>query len=163
MKSTPFFLTAMLASALTGAVAFAAEPPRPVAMTSVIEDALSRHSGSFLAQAELDDERGGLVYEVEVAWNDGRSFDLTYDAYTGEWQREHEDYEDDYDGAGNVSSFASLLAAVEAQQPGELREVELDDERGRWVYEVKVKSADGRSREIHIDAESRESLAHDDD
>ncbi len=54
-------------------------------------------------------------------------------------------------GAGRLP-LARILAIARARTPGEVIEVELDDEDGRPEYEVKILTADGRSIETKIDA-----------
>lgn len=48
--------------------------------------------------------------------------------------------------------LARILAIAREHVPGEVIEVELDDDDGRAEYEVKILTADGRSVEMQIDA-----------
>ncbi|WP_223177449.1 PepSY domain-containing protein [Sphingobium jiangsuense] len=48
--------------------------------------------------------------------------------------------------------LARILELVRARVPGEVIEVELEDENGRPEYEVTILTADGRSIETQIDA-----------
>lgn len=60
---------------------------------------------------------------------------------------------------GRVSPFEQLLAAVSARYPGlRVLEVELEEESGRFIYEMEVLTADGVVREIELDASSGEIL-----
>jgi uncharacterized membrane protein YkoI len=54
-------------------------------------------------------------------------------------------------GAG-ILPLVRILAIARARAPGEVIEVELDEEDGRPEYEVKILTADGRSIEMKIDA-----------
>lgn len=54
-------------------------------------------------------------------------------------------------GAGRLP-LARILAIARARVPGQVIEVELDDEDGLAEYEVKILTADGRSIETKIDA-----------
>lgn len=54
---------------------------------------------------------------------------------------------------GAVQSFEQLLAVVSARYPGvRVLEVELEEEDGRFIYEMEVLTADGAVREIELDA-----------
>jgi uncharacterized membrane protein YkoI len=164
----PFVAITLLWAALSScAQATEAAGPAGVAtgagLRQAIDDALARHPGHFLAQAEIDDGHGGRVYEVEVANATGTKIEARYDVRTGELVGEREEFENDFQGIGQVLSVATVIDAVLSSQPGELREIELDDKRGRWVYEVRVKTDDRGSREVRIDAVTGEHLSRDRD
>ena len=53
---------------------------------------------------------------------------------------------------GEVRPLAEILAAVAADVPGDIVEVELERERGRWLYELKVIAPDGHVLEVLVDA-----------
>ena len=55
---------------------------------------------------------------------------------------------------GEVRPMTEVLAAVALEVPGDVVEVELEREHGRWVYELKVIATDGRMREVLVDAAS---------
>lgn len=62
--------------------------------------------------------------------------------------------------AGRVLPLRELLARVEADQPGsEVLEVELEEERGRLLYEIKLLAPGGRVREALYDAATGEPVA----
>lgn len=69
-----------------------------------------------------------------------------------------EDGKHDHDRArralerGEVLPLDRILAAVRARVPGEVVGVELERERGAWVYEVRVIDPSGRRLEVHVDA-----------
>ena len=57
--------------------------------------------------------------------------------------------------AGRFRPLADILEMVQKKYSGNVLDVELDrDEAGRHIYEVKLLDANGRRREIHIDAVS---------
>lgn len=64
---------------------------------------------------------------------------------------------------GAIMPLERLLPAVRAQAPGELLEIELEDEGGRLVYEVEVIGPDGRVVELLFDARSGEFLGRESD
>src|SRR5688500_14077495 len=55
---------------------------------------------------------------------------------------------------GEVLPLAKILAIVQQHVPGDVIEVELENERSSLIYEIKVLTKSGRVREIEIDARS---------
>ena len=56
---------------------------------------------------------------------------------------------------GEILPLASVLPIVQQNVPGDVIEVELDhDDDHGWEYEVKVLTANGRVREVKLDARS---------
>lgn len=64
---------------------------------------------------------------------------------------------------GRARPLAEILEAVRDRLDGEVIGVEFEREDGRYVYEFKVVGADGRLREIEVDALSAEILKIEDD
>lgn len=56
--------------------------------------------------------------------------------------------------AGEIKSLADILAAVRGKLPGEVAGVEIERERGRWLYEFRVVDGQGRLYEVYVDARS---------
>lgn len=54
--------------------------------------------------------------------------------------------------AGEIQPLAKILERVSAQHPGHVLEVELDHERMRWIYEIKILQADGSILKLDVDA-----------
>ncbi|HRQ57725.1 MAG TPA: PepSY domain-containing protein [Azoarcus taiwanensis] len=54
--------------------------------------------------------------------------------------------------AGEVLSLRSVLEKVERDFPGEVIEVELEQEDGRWIYEIKLLRQGGGLLKLEIDA-----------
>jgi len=54
--------------------------------------------------------------------------------------------------AREIVSLADILTAVERDQKGQVVEVELEREGGRWVYEVEMLAPGGRVLELLYDA-----------
>ena len=54
--------------------------------------------------------------------------------------------------AGEILPLHAILAQVQPRLNGEIIEIELEREHGRWVYEFKVLRADGRLHEYYVDA-----------
>jgi uncharacterized membrane protein YkoI len=55
---------------------------------------------------------------------------------------------------GEIQPIARILEAAARAVPGEVIEVELEREQGRWVYELEVITPGGRVREVLLDAAS---------
>lgn len=56
--------------------------------------------------------------------------------------------------AGQVLPLRTVLEKLERAQPGQVMEVELERESGRWIYEVKLLQTDGRLVKLKLDAQT---------
>lgn len=56
--------------------------------------------------------------------------------------------------AGEIAGLDRLLSRIAAEQQGRVIDVELERSRGRYVYEVKLLTPDGRRRKVRYDAVS---------
>ena len=54
--------------------------------------------------------------------------------------------------AGEIMPLKSILERVERDTPGQVIEVELEREDGRWIYDIKLLAAGGSIIELEIDA-----------
>lgn len=69
---------------------------------------------------------------------------------------------DDYDHnlarqavqAGQILPLSQILAQQHKDYPGQVLEVELEREDGRWVYELKVLQAGGQLLKLELEAQS---------
>lgn len=64
---------------------------------------------------------------------------------------------------GEVLPLVKILAIAGQHVPGDVVEVELEDEKGVLIYEIKVLTGTGRVREIKIDARTGAVLKIEDD
>ena len=60
--------------------------------------------------------------------------------------------------AGQVLPLAVLLQRVQRSHPGQVLEVELEYDDGRWVYELTLLQPGGRLLKLELDAASGEPL-----
>lgn len=60
--------------------------------------------------------------------------------------------------AGEVLSLQAVLERVQRQHPGDVLEVELEREGGRWVYELKLLQKGGTLLRLDVDARTAEVL-----
>lgn len=60
--------------------------------------------------------------------------------------------------AGEIKPLAEILALLASSEPGRVVEVELEQKRGRWIYEFKLLESNGLVREIKVDARNGEMM-----
>jgi uncharacterized membrane protein YkoI len=56
--------------------------------------------------------------------------------------------------AGKVLPLKTILQRLERDHPGQLLEVELEEDDGRWLYEIKLIEPGGRLVKLKLDAAS---------
>lgn len=54
--------------------------------------------------------------------------------------------------AGEVLPLKTVLERVEREHPGQVMEVELEREGGRWLYEIKILQSGGSLLKLEVDA-----------
>lgn len=64
---------------------------------------------------------------------------------------------------GRIKPLTEILSAVQPHVPGEVLEVELELEKGVYVYEIKLLGPNGRVQEVEADAATGNILAIEDD
>lgn len=64
---------------------------------------------------------------------------------------------------GEVLPLMKILAIANKEVPGDVIEVELEDEREALIYEIKILTSTGRVRELKIDARTGKVLTIEDD
>jgi len=64
---------------------------------------------------------------------------------------------------GEVLPLVKILTIATKEVPGDVIEVELEDEREALVYEIKILTSTGRVREVEIDARTGTVLSIEDD
>ncbi len=77
----------------------------------------------------------------------------------GERERDRErDHERDHERAraavqaGQVLPLATLLQQLQRSHPGQVLEVELERDDGRWIYEIKLLQGGGQLLKLELDA-----------
>jgi uncharacterized membrane protein YkoI len=128
-------------------------------LEDVVERALATYPGRLL-EAEREQENGRQVYQLEIIDEDGRTLELDYDVFTGELMQAQEEHDTVYDmrRAGRILPLSDILARAQRARSGELLEADLDDEHGRYIYELEMAGDDGLHRELYFDAETGELL-----
>ncbi|THA70427.1 peptidase M4 [Streptomyces sp. A0958] len=111
-----------------------------------------------VTEAELDEEDGGLVWELDVYGSDRAWHDVTVDAGSGKVLGKHVDHDDDGDRHAPRKTSVTLDEAVAAalkSAPGTVTSVELEGRRGGAAHwEVEVRGKDGKEHELDVDAEA---------
>jgi uncharacterized membrane protein YkoI len=78
--------------------------------------------------------------------------------------RNNRDNRDDHERAraavqaGEVLPLPQVLERLQRTHPGQVLEVELERDDGRWLYEVKLLRSDGQLRKLKLDARSAQVL-----
>lgn len=152
---------------LGGAVAinhsYAQENNETIGIDKAKEAALKKVDG-VVESVELENQNGLPVYEVEID-KDQKDYELYIDATTAKINRVDEKVDDDNDddvNSKNVSNKAIItekeaIEIAKTKIDGELHEIELDEDDGRYVYDMEFKTSSGEA-EITIDAETKEIL-----
>jgi uncharacterized membrane protein YkoI len=65
--------------------------------------------------------------------------------------------------SGEIMPLEEILKNIRRSYPGRILEVELENEKGRVIYELEILGADSIVREIYIDAKSGELLSVEED
>lgn len=168
--------------------AFAASIISEAEAISIAESAYT--GGGEQTDAELENEDGATVWEVEFTESNGNEVDIVIDAESGdvlgsesdEDEDEDEDeYEEDEDESeedeeieeaeqavlkaqAKVSQADALSAAKAAYTgSGTFNEMDLDDEDGGLIWEVEFVDAAGNEVEVHVDAMTGDVLGQIDD
>jgi len=81
----------------------------------------------------------------------------TADARAGDERRGDHDRARAALRAGEILPLSAVLERVARAHPGQVLEVELERDDGRWVYELKILDAEGLAR-LKVDAGSGETL-----
>lgn len=55
---------------------------------------------------------------------------------------------------GEIKPLADILEAIRAKLPGDVVGVEIEREKDRWFYELRVADTKGRLFEVYVDARS---------
>jgi uncharacterized membrane protein YkoI len=61
--------------------------------------------------------------------------------------------------AGEVMPLPALLERLQRTHPGQVLEIELEQEKGRWIYEVKLLQGGGGLSKLELDARTGEVLS----
>ena len=150
---------AALAGLTAPAHAQASAPQAPAPQVVGVAKAVAvaeRALGARAFDAELDTERGALVYEIDLV-KDGRAMEAEVDAATGRLLRHARPAGLRLPFGGEAlkaaqaapRSLSETIALVEAQTKGRVSDIGLEREAGRHYYEVELAGA--QDREVRVD------------
>jgi hypothetical protein len=85
---------------------------------------------------------------------------LTGLALSGAWASDKHDHEKARAAveAGQVLPLPTLLERLRRTHPGQVLELELERDDGRWIYEVKLLQANGQLLKLEVDAATAQVL-----
>ncbi|MFH9421759.1 PepSY domain-containing protein [Streptomyces sp. NPDC017529] len=133
-----------------------------VSATEAATSALKAAPGTVTG-IDLDEDRPGLVWEVDVLGKDNKWHEVTLDAGNGKVLGQHVEHEGD-DDHGVAHTRAELKGATvdataaadrAAAAYGTVTSVDLDDDhRADAVWEVETVSKDGKEHKLNVDPRS---------
>ncbi|WP_084153958.1 PepSY domain-containing protein [Simplicispira psychrophila] len=76
------------------------------------------------------------------------------------WSGSHDDHERALQAvqSGQVLPLTTVLERLGREHPGQVLEVELEQDDGQWIYEIKLLSADGQLMKLKLDARTAQVL-----
>jgi uncharacterized membrane protein YkoI len=112
-------------------------------------------NGGRVFDMDLDNERGGLVWELDVA-SSGKAYDVKIDARTGKVVKLKRDRTPDRGvkllKVAKVRATKAARTATAAVKPADLRALELDRWRRKVVWEAELVTANGTEYDVKINA-----------
>jgi uncharacterized membrane protein YkoI len=150
-------------TALTAAAALAAgasaqtAAPKVVALSKAVSTA-ETSLGAKAFDAELDSDRGGLVYEIDLV-KDGKPIEAEVDAVSGKLVRSHKPVlampwtDSDLKAAQTAPRpLGEAIAMIETSTKGRVTDIGLERRAGRHYYEVELAGA--QDRDVLVDVQS---------
>jgi len=152
---TPLLAVAALAASLAGVAHAQTAAPRPIGVAKAVSVAETT-LGARAFEAELDRERGTLVYEIKLV-KDGRALEAEVDATSGALLRQSSPTAwrlpfraDDLRVVQSAPrTLTQTIAAIEAATHGTVTEIGLERRGERHYYGVELAGAP--DREILVD------------
>ena len=137
-------------------------------MVHMRHDIVAKARASYpgeLVEAELETRGGRRVYEIDVRSVDGTRYELDFDAHTGELidTRTEQDRALELRSKGTIMSLETIVRRAQERFSARFLEAELEEDDGRYEYEIELIGADGRRIEVKYDAASGELLHIGDD
>ncbi|MGW6218155.1 PepSY domain-containing protein [Streptomyces sp. NPDC055109] len=120
------------------------------------QDAIARaleHTPGTAVGAELDDENGAVVWEVEVIGRDGTWHDVRVSPAAGTVLGSRIEHEDDaarVRAALDGTSVSAAEAARAAAAKGKVTEIDLDVDRGTPAWKVETLTSNGVEQEWRV-------------
>jgi uncharacterized membrane protein YkoI len=141
-----------------------AESPAPtlLPLLDVLERVRAGYPGE-LVEAELETLDGRPVYEVELRDALGNKLEIVADAGTGEVLRQRAEQDEGYALRAAIVPLDLIVSDAQGRFEAHVLEVGLEEEEGRYVYELELLDGEGRVIEAMYDATSGTLLSADPD
>lgn len=130
-----------------------------ISSNEAVKIALTKVDG-IVDSVELESSQGHYYYEVEIDTVDA-DYDFKIDAVTGKILSYKEDKQDDDDKINiieksnttqnNYITTEKAIEIAEKEVNGKVDEIDRDDEDGRIIYEIELKTNNGEA-EVKLDA-----------
>ncbi|MCL2076157.1 MAG: PepSY domain-containing protein [Betaproteobacteria bacterium] len=127
-------------------------------MELVLQRAQKVAPGKVL-EVELERKRGTSVYAIKLLRDNGTVSKLYFDAWDGalldnrrQQAKKKHDWVREAVRAGEIMPLELIVRQVEKAALGRILEIELERERGMWVYEVKLLRDNGALSKLYFDA-----------
>jgi uncharacterized membrane protein YkoI len=129
-------------------------------VAQVKEIALNEFPG-VIKELELDKDDGHLKYEIDIKNENREEAELDIDAYTGEILKMELELKHNSKNSkplpNDILSVTEISEIALNEFAGIVKEIELDKDDGRLIYEVEIKNK-GKEAEMDIDARTGEIL-----
>jgi uncharacterized membrane protein YkoI len=160
MKKRWMLIPAMAGVVAIGGVAMAddsapsvsKQADKMISLQEAKQVATQKVKGGYVTEIELDQDDGRYHFDIDLKDNKNE-YDLEVDAFTGEIIKFEKEVEKDRTQAksGKLLTKEEAIAIAKKQAAGTVKEIELDDDDGRKVYEIEIKDNEFKY-EIELDA-----------
>ncbi|MFD7918820.1 PepSY domain-containing protein [Streptomyces sp. NPDC059740] len=134
---------------------------REAKVTPAQAQAAAHHARSGLVTGlDLDRDRPGLVWDVDIAGHGSTSHEIVVDAHTGRVLADHTDRDDDDAAEARTRLHGTSVNAVEAARAahkwGAVTSVDVDDDQpaGKALWKVETVTGKGVQHDVLVDAHS---------
>ncbi len=125
-------------------------------LSACVKVALAKHPGR-MDSLSYEFEDGKSQFEIDIKGNDGRNWEVECDASSGKInriEREISASAPEFKSKAKIRLDAALKIALD-KYPGDVINIEYDlEDDGEISYEFIIKTQDGKTIEIEVDAES---------
>lgn len=128
-------------------------PETKVSMETCLKAAIAKAPGE-VRKVKLEIENGKPLYEFKIAGEGKHAWEIECDALTGEVtnvERKVDRNDPEFNAAAKVVESEARKIALK-QHPGKVTESARGFHNGFAAYEVEIAAADGKKREVIVDA-----------